>query len=99
MSLAIYEPVSGLVLDVILEENAHTQERALLDQVPIEPGQLWIMDRNFCVRTFVFRILRTNAFFLVRWHSSTMPFKPIKPAPVCRTLRHRRDLRASDLGQ
>jgi hypothetical protein len=79
MSLAIYEPVSGLVLDLILEENAHTQERALLDQVPIEPGQLWIMDRNFCVRTFVFRIARANAFFLVRWHSSTMPFKPIKP--------------------
>ena len=79
MSLAIYEPVSGLVLDVILEENAHSQERALLDQVLIELGQLWIMDRNFCVRTFLFRILRANAFFLVRWHSSTMPFKPIKP--------------------
>jgi len=78
MSLAVYEPVSGLVLNLILEENAHTQERALLDQVPIEPGQLWIMDRNFCVRTFVFRILRTDAFFLVRWHSSAMRFKPIK---------------------
>jgi Transposase DDE domain len=79
MSLAIYEPVSGLVLDLILEENAHTQERALLDQVVIAPGQLWIMDRNFCVRSFVFRILRTEAFFLVRWHSSTMPFQAIKP--------------------
>lgn len=78
MSLAIYEPVSGLILDVILEENGHCQERALLGQVSIEPGQLWIMDRNFCVRTFVFRILRKDAFFLVRWHSSTMPFKPIK---------------------
>jgi hypothetical protein len=79
MSLAIYEPASGLVLDIILEENAHTQERALLDQVVIEPGHLWIMDRNFCVRTFVFRILRMEAFFLVRWHASTMPFQPIKP--------------------
>jgi hypothetical protein len=79
MSLAIYEPASGLVLDLILEENAHSQERALLDQVPIEAGQLWIMDRNFCVRTFLFGILRTSAFFLVRWHSSTMPFKPLKP--------------------
>jgi hypothetical protein len=79
MSLAIYEPASGLVLDIILEENAHTQERALLDQVVIEPGQLWIMDRNFCVRTFVFRILRMEAFFLVRWHASTMPFQPIEP--------------------
>jgi Transposase DDE domain len=77
MSLAIYEPASGLVLDVILEENAHTQERALLDQVVIEPGQLWIMDRNFCVRRFVFRISRAGAFFLVRWHASAMPFEPI----------------------
>ena len=79
MSLAIYEPASGLVLDLILEENAHTQERALLDQVVVEPGQLWIMDRNFCVRTFLFRILRADAFFLVRWHASTLPFEPIRP--------------------
>jgi hypothetical protein len=78
-SLAVYEPASGLVLDIILEENAHTQERALLDQVVIEPGQLWIMDRNFCVRTFLFRILRSGAFFLVRRHASTLPFEPIKP--------------------
>jgi Transposase DDE domain len=77
MSLAVYEPASGLVLDVILEENAHTQERALLDQVVIEPDQLWIMDRNFCVRSFVFRISRARAFFLVRWHASAMPFEPI----------------------
>ena len=78
-SLAIYEPASGLVRTVILEENAHTQERALLDQVAIEPGQLWIMDRNFCVRTFLFRILRADAFFLVRRHESTLPFEPIEP--------------------
>ena len=65
----------------ILEENAHRAGTgALLDQVPIESGQLWIMDRNFCVRTFLFRIMEPqDASFLVRWHSSTMPYKPIKP--------------------
>jgi hypothetical protein len=78
-SLAIYEPIGGLVRDLILEENAHTQERALLDQVIVEPGQLWIMDRNFCVRTFLFGILRLGAFFLVRRHASCLPFEPIKP--------------------
>jgi Transposase DDE domain len=78
-SLAIYEPSSGLVLDIILEENAHTQERAMLDQVVVEPDQLWIMDRNFCVRTFLFRILRAGAFFLVRRHESTLPFEPVEP--------------------
>jgi hypothetical protein len=77
--LAIYEPISGLVRDVILEENAHTQERALLDQVVVEPGQLWIMDRNFCVRTFLFRIHRSAAFFLVRRHKTCLPFEPIEP--------------------
>ena len=85
-SLTIYEPASGLVLDVVLEENAHTQERALLDQVVVEAGQLWIMDRNFCVRTFLFRMLRAGAFFLVRRHASTLPFestKPLKPAGRC----------------
>jgi len=78
-SLAIYEPISGLVRDIVLEENAHTQERALLDQVGVEPGQLWIMDRNFCVRSFLFRILRSGAFFVVRRHASCLPFEPIEP--------------------
>jgi hypothetical protein len=75
MSLAVYEPASGLILDLILEEDAHSQERALFDRVAVEPGQLWIMDRNFCVRSLLFRIERAEAFFLVRWHRSTLPFR------------------------
>jgi hypothetical protein len=78
-SLAVYEPASGLVVDVVLEEDAHTQERALLDLTAIEPGQLWIMDRNFCVRAFLLRILRVGAYFLVRRHRSALPFEPIEP--------------------
>jgi hypothetical protein len=75
MSLAVYEPASGLILDLVLEEDAHSQERALFDRVTVEPGQLWIMDRNFCVRSLLFRIERAEAFFLVRWHRSTLPFR------------------------
>src|SRR5262249_8379744 len=51
---ACYNPASGLILDLVLEENGHAQERSLLDQIPVEPGQLWIADRNCCVRTFLF---------------------------------------------
>jgi hypothetical protein len=76
MSLAVYEPASGLILDLILEEDAHCQERALVDRVDVRPGQLWIMDRNFCVRSLIFRIARRGASFLVRWHRSTLPFRP-----------------------
>jgi hypothetical protein len=76
MSLAVYEPATGLVLDVILEENAHSQERALVDRVNVQGDQLWIMDRNFCVRSLLFRIAREEAFFLVRWHRS-LAWQPV----------------------
>ncbi len=75
MSLAVYEPASGLILDLILAENAHSQERALFDRVAVAPGQLWVMDRNFCVRSLLFRMERAGASFLVRWHRSTLPFR------------------------
>jgi Transposase DDE domain len=75
MSLAVYEPASGLILDLILEEDAHCQERALVDRVTAEPGQLWIADRNFCIRSLLFRIARAGAPYLVRWHRSTLPFR------------------------
>src|SRR5262249_28033722 len=75
MSLAVYEPASGLILDLILEGNAHCQERALFDRITVAPGQRWVMDRNFCVRSLLFRMERAEAFFLVRWHRSTLPFR------------------------
>jgi hypothetical protein len=78
-SLAIYEPASGLIGAVVLEEDGHAQERSLLDRVAVEPGQLWIADRNFCVRTFLFRIQRSGAFFLVRRHAQNLPFRELTP--------------------
>jgi IS4 transposase len=87
-ALAVYEPASGLVLDLVLEEDGHAQERSLLDQIKIEPGQLWIMDRNFCVRTFMFRIQRPGAFFLVRRHAMNLPYTELtllKPKGRCET--------------
>jgi hypothetical protein len=77
MSLAVYEPASGLILDLILEEDAHCQERALVDRIDVQPGQLWIIDRNFCVRSLLSRIARRGASFLVRWHRSTLPFTAV----------------------
>jgi hypothetical protein len=76
MSLAVYEPATGLITELILAEDAHTQERALFDRIPIEPGGLYIADRNFCVRSLLSRIAAAGASFLVRWHRSTLPFRP-----------------------
>jgi IS4 transposase len=74
--LAVFEPATGLVLDYIPCEDAYTQERALLDRVAVGAGQLWIADRNFCVRTFLGRVASCGAFFLVRRHASSLPFTP-----------------------
>lgn len=74
--LAVYEPASELILDVVLSEDAYTQERALLDRMRVEAGQLWIADRNFCVRRYLFGIALREAFFLVRRHQSTLPYEP-----------------------
>jgi hypothetical protein len=78
-SLALYEPASGTVIDVILEEDAHTQERDLLKEVPVQAGELWILDRNLCVRSFLFRILRAGGSFLARRHKTTLPYEPAGP--------------------
>ena len=48
------EPARGLILDVIPREDAHGQERALCSTArSVEPGQLWIADRNFCTLGFL----------------------------------------------
>src|SRR5262249_62425933 len=80
--LATYEPASGLILDVVPEEDGHAQERALLDRIEVAAGQLLIMDRNFCVRTFLFRIQRAGAFFLVRRHAQKLPYRELGPPAV-----------------
>jgi hypothetical protein len=87
-ALAVYEPARGLITAVILEEDAHTQERDLLTEVPVAPGQLWILDRNLCVRTFWFRIQRAGGSFRARRHQTTRPYEPagpLKPHGRCAT--------------
>ena len=55
-SLVVLDPATMLVIDVVPCEDAHAQERSLIDQVlpGVEPGDLWIADRNFCTTRLVF---------------------------------------------
>ena len=76
-ALAVYEPASGLIEDLVLCEDAYTQERALLDQVRLDAGRLWIADRNFCVRWFLREVERSGAFFLIRRHQKDLPYTPL----------------------
>jgi hypothetical protein len=74
-SLVVYEPGSGLVTDVVLCEDAYTQERALLSQLlpRVRPRDLFVADRNFCTTRFVFGLSAAGASVIVRQHRSSLP--------------------------
>ena len=84
-SLVIYEPGLGLVTDLVLEEDAYTQERALLTQVlpRLQADDLVVADRNFCTTRFVFGVHARKAFTIVRQHRSNLPCTPTSKLKKC----------------
>jgi len=78
-SLVVYEPALGLVTDLVLCEDAYTQERALLVHVVdrLQARDLVLADRNFCTTRFVFGVAEKQAFFVVRQHRSTVPCRAV----------------------
>src|SRR5512135_3531473 len=87
-SLVVLDPATMLVLDVVPCEDAHAQERSLIDQVlpGVEPGDLWIADRNFCTTRLVFGAIARGGSFLVRQHKATLYWEEATPwAAVGRT--------------
>lgn len=71
-SLVVYDPALRLPIDVFPCEDGHAQERSLLGDVlpTVEINDLWICDRNFCVRSFLFGIDLRNGFFAIREHAN-----------------------------
>jgi hypothetical protein len=79
LALAVYAPAQRVVRQVVLAEDAYAGERALLDRLQVEAGEIWIADRNFCVRSFLLRLHRAESVFVVRWHGTSCPFNEIEP--------------------
>jgi len=73
-ALVVLDPALMLIVDVLPWEDAHAQERSLLEQMlpKVQPRDLWIDDRNFCTTKFLFGIQRRQGCFLVRQHASTL---------------------------
>ena len=78
-SLVVYEPRLGLVTDLVLCEDASTQERALVSDIlpRIQANDLWIVDRSFCTSRFVFGVRARRAFFIVRQHAANVPCRSV----------------------
>ena len=79
-ALVVYDPDRDLAIKVVPCENGHTQERALLSllEESLATGEVWVMDRNFCVLHWLHQIAAQPAYFVVREHEQT-PFKPLAP--------------------
>lgn len=77
-SLVVFNAELGIAQDVFPCEDGDAQERSLLTAVAatIQPGEVWIADRNFCVLSFLFNPHRKQAFFVIRQHGNT-PYKPL----------------------
>lgn len=69
-ALVVFEPALGLVTDVFPCADGHAQERSLLDRVvaTLAERDLWLADRNFCVRAFLLAIVERGASFAIRQH-------------------------------
>lgn len=70
----VLDPARMLVIDVILCEDGHAGERTLLPALldTVEPGDLWIADRNFCTTDYLLGIAAHNAYFAIRQHGSSL---------------------------
>jgi hypothetical protein len=84
-TLVVLDPELGLVTDVVACEDGHAQERSLLGEVlvMVEPGDLWLSDRNFCTTGFVFGIAARGGFFLIRQHASTLTYQLVGRRQFC----------------
>jgi hypothetical protein len=69
-SLVVYEPAVQMATDIILCDDGHAQERSLLDSVldKIRARDIWMADRNFCVKWFLLGIAKRGGFYLIREH-------------------------------
>lgn len=74
-ALVVFDPETDLAIDVFPCEDAYTQERALLGQVleTVQPMDIWVADRNFCVQDFLQGINEKGACFVIRQHRQ-MPY-------------------------
>ena len=77
-TLVVFDPQSGLAVDVFPCEDGHAQERSLLTAVAatIQARDVSVMDRNFCGLKFLFNFHKKSAFFVARQHGNT-PYKPL----------------------
>jgi IS4 transposase len=87
--LVVLDADRRLIVDFLPTTDGHEQERNLLPAWTdwLQPGQLWIADRNFCVKLVAFECQLNDCFFLMREHGrlKPTPLGESRPAGRCAT--------------
>jgi IS4 transposase len=83
-SLVVYDPSLRIPIDVFPCEDGHAQERSLLGDVlaTVKANDVWINDRNFCVRSFLCGIADKKAYFINRLHEN-LPWESLGKEKYC----------------
>ena len=84
-SLVVLEPDLGLISDLVLCEDAYTQERALVEYVleRVQAKDLLVFDRNFATTGFAFGIAERGGSFVGRQHRTNLPVTPVTKLVRC----------------
>jgi hypothetical protein len=69
-ALVVWDQQSRLIENVFLTQHGLASERSLIGDVleTVTAGELWIADRNFCTRGFLFGLATRKARFVIRQH-------------------------------
>jgi hypothetical protein len=72
LALVVLDQEHLTVTDVLLAEDGHAQERALLGAVGplIGEGEVWVADRNFCTLGFLAALFARRGCFVLRQHGN-----------------------------
>lgn len=75
----VLDPCLKLVVDVVLCEDGHAQERTLLPTIleTVMAQDLWIADRNYCCLAFLVGIAERRAYFIIRHHGTLTNFETV----------------------
>lgn len=80
MSVCVLDPQRELIAAVVLHEDGHANERALIERIwdQVAAGQCWVGDRNFCTFPLMFGLKDRDASFIVRQHGQVVG-EPVGP--------------------
>jgi hypothetical protein len=72
LSLAVLDPALMMVVDVLLCEDGHAQERSLFPELlgQVDANDVWIADRNFCTADYLQGIADRKGYFVIRHHAN-----------------------------